>query len=308
LTIEEVFKQTRVGVQGKSYRKQTPWDASSLTGNFYFNPSELSSAEKIPKNEEPKIKTSEEPQVKIKVPTKTDDMMWVEGGWFEMGSNDGSSDEKPVHRVYIDGFYIGKYEVSQSEYEKVMGTNPSNYKCPTCPVDYVTYNEAIIFANKVGKRLPTEAEWEYAARGGGKSNNYKFSGSDNLDDVGWYYSNAGGRTHAVGTKRANELGIYDMSGNVWEWCSDFYGWSYYEGSAEKNPQGPSSGTDRMLRGGSFLNSDFFVRCRATGRNWCEPNCRSTDYGFRCVQDEKIRVEDEVKKKVGEGLKKLFKKP
>jgi formylglycine-generating enzyme required for sulfatase activity len=212
-----------------------------------------------------------------------DNMVYVEGGWLEMGSNDGESDEKPVHRVYVDGFYIDKTEVTQAEYEKVMGTNPSSFKCSTCPVENVSWNDAVEYAKKVGKRLPTEAEWEYAARGGNKSKAFKYSGSNSLDEVGWYDSNSENKTHPVGTKQPNELGIYDMSGNVWEWCLDWYGENYYGTSPDKNPQGPSSGTYRVLRGGSWYSND--VSCRLTNRIRYNPDLRNINIGFRCVENK-----------------------
>ena len=165
-------------------------------------------------------------------------MIFVEGGTFQMGSNNGDSDEKPVHRVTVSDFYIGKYEVTQKEWYEVMGNNPSRFKGRNLPVEEVSWYDAVEFCNKKSKaegltpcytgsrkntkcnfsangyRLPTEAEWAYAARGGIKSKGYKYSGSNTIGDVAWYISNSGSKTHTVGTKKANELGIYDMTGNV----------------------------------------------------------------------------------------------
>ncbi|MBS4027610.1 MAG: SUMF1/EgtB/PvdO family nonheme iron enzyme, partial [Ignavibacteriales bacterium] len=187
-----------------------------------------------------------------------EDMIFVEGGTFEMGSKDGESDEKPVHNVELDDFYISKYEVTQNEWQEVMGNNPSLFLGDYLPVEKVSWNDIQEFLQilnaKIGGnyRLPTEAEWEYAARGGNKYSDYKYSGSNNIDEVAWYDGNSGNKTHRVGIKKANGLGIYDMTGNVWEWCSDWYGENYYSESSSSNPQGPSNGTYRVLRGGSCV--------------------------------------------------------
>jgi len=209
-------------------------------------------------------------------------MVWVEGGTFQMGSNSGDSDEKLVHTVTVKGFWMGKYEVTQAEYRRVMGTNPSYFACDDCPVENVSWNDAVEYAKRVGGRLPTEAEWEYAARGGNQSRNYKYSGSDNLDEVGWYDNNSSGKTHPVGQKKPNELGIYDMSGNVWEWCADWHGDNYYSQSTRSNPSGPSYGSDRVLRGGSWTRHDYC--CRLSYRYRYVPDLRSNRFGFRCVWD------------------------
>jgi len=181
---------------------------------------------------------------------RLENFVFVEGGTFQMGSNDGDSDEKPVHSVTVSSFYVGKFEVTQKEYQNVMGKNPSYFKGENNPVENVTWYDAVKYCNKRsekegrtpsyningnnvtcdfsanGYRLPTEAEWEYAARGGNKSQNYKYSGSNKIGDVAWYDSNSGLRTHPVGQKAPNELGIYDMTGNVWEWCWDWYDGNY----------------------------------------------------------------------------------
>ncbi len=192
-------------------------------------------------------------------------MVFVEGGTFEMGSNDYDN-EKPVHRVTVSDFYIGKYEVTQKEWQEVMGNNPSRNKGDDLPVENVSWNDIQDYLQRLNAktggnyRLPTEAELEYAARGGNKSHGYEYSGSNTLDNVAWYYDNSGSKTHSVGTKQPNELGIYDMSGNVWEWCNDWYGENYYSSSSQNNPQGPSSGSVRsaivtpfvVLRSGTAL--------------------------------------------------------
>jgi len=186
-------------------------------------------------------------------------MVFVKGGCYQMGDTfgDGYANEKPVHEVCVNDFYIGKYEVTQGQWQRIMGNNPSYYKnCgDNCPVEQVSWNDIQQFIqrlnNQSGKqyRLPTEAEWEYAARSGGKSE--KYAGGNDVDAVAWYDGNSGRETHPVGQKQPNGLGLYDMSGNVWEWCSDWYGEKYYGQSFRDNPDGPSSGSYRVLRGGSW---------------------------------------------------------
>ena len=210
-------------------------------------------------------------------------MVFVKGGTFQMGSNK-YDDEKPIHTVTISDFYIGKYEVTQKQWKEIMGNNPSRFKGNNLPVEKVSWNDVQNFLQKFNAktgenyRLPTEAEWEYAARGGNKSNAYKYSGSNNISDVAWYDSNSGNKTHNVGTKQANELGIYDMSGNVWEWCSDWYGKNYYSNSSQYNPQGPSSGSSRVYRGGGWY--DYASCCRVAYRYYWYPDYSSINLGFR----------------------------
>jgi len=212
--------------------------------------------------------------------TYKDGMVYVAGGTFQMGSN-SDSDEKPIHTVTISGFFMDKTEVTQAEYRKVMGKNPSKFSgCDDCPVENVSWHDANEYAKKVGKRLPTEAEWEYAARGGNKSKGYRYSGSNGIDAVGWYYDNSDDKTHPVAQKQPNELGLYDMSGNVWEWCSDWYGEESYSSSPQNNPQGPSSSIYRVHRGGCwFLNADG---CRVASRSWDNPINWYHPLGFRLV--------------------------
>ena len=184
-------------------------------------------------------------------------MVHVEGGTFQMGSEDSESlsDEQPVHQVTLSTFSIGQTEVTQELWEAVMGTNPSYFKGAKLPVEQVSWYDCQTFFSKLnsmtGKqfRLPTEAEWEYVARGGNRSKGYKYSGSNNIGDVAWYDSNSGNTTHEVATKAPNELGVYDMSGNVWEICHDWFG--SYRSSSQTNPVGPSSGTYRVRRGGGW---------------------------------------------------------
>lgn len=187
-------------------------------------------------------------------------MVYVQGGTFRMGSNDpgAGDDEQPVHSVTLSDYYIGETEVTQQLWRAVMGSNPSFFTGDSQrPVDGVSWEDCQTFISKLnaltGKdfRLPTESEWEYAARGGNKSRGYKYSGSNTLSDVAWYYNNASGTTHPVKQKRSNELGLYDMSGNVWEWCQDYYDGDYYSQSPSYNPAGPDSGSNRVSRGGSW---------------------------------------------------------
>ena len=187
-------------------------------------------------------------------------MVYVQGGTFRMGSNDSEaySREQPVHSVTLRDYYIGETEVTQQLWHAVMGSNPSYFTGDSQrPVEMVSWDDCQTFISQLndltGKdfRLPTEAEWESAARGGNKSRGYKYSGSNTLSDVAWYYNNASGTTHPVKQKRSNELGLYDMSGNVWEWCQDWYDSDYYSQSPSYNPAGPDSGSNRVNRGGSW---------------------------------------------------------
>jgi hypothetical protein len=215
------------------------------------------------------------------------ELVFVRGGCFQMGDTfgDGDSDEKPVHEVCVNDFYMGKYEVIQGQWRAIMGSNPSSFKnCgDSCPVENVSWNDVQIFIQQLNQRtgkayrLPTEAEWEYAARSGGK--NQKYAGTnDNLDDYAWYDANSGKTTHPVGQKKPNSLGLFDMSGNVWEWVSDWYGEKYYASSPKNNPPGPSSGIYRVLRGGSWYYVPQGVR--AAGRGRLYPGFRFYLGGFR----------------------------
>jgi formylglycine-generating enzyme required for sulfatase activity len=218
------------------------------------------------------------------------DMVFVQGGTFKMGgtSEQGSDcydDEKPVHDVTIGDFNIGKYTVTQRLWTEVMGDNPSCFQGnDSRPVERVSWNDVQQFITKLNQqtgkkyRLPTEAEWEYAARGGNMSRGYKYAGSNNIGDVAWYTYNSGSTTHPVGTKSPNELGIYDMSGNVWEWVSDWYG--AYRANAETNPQGPSSGSSRVYRGGGW--NSVALSCRVSLRISSYPDFRYSYMGFRLV--------------------------
>ena len=214
-----------------------------------------------------------------------------------MGSNVGEVNEQPVHAVNLSSFFIGKYEVTQMQWFAIVGNNPSGKKnCEDCPVEQVSWDNIQLFLQKLnaqtGKnyRLPTEAEWEFAARGGVKSKGFEFSGSNNIDSVGWYFNNSAKEATVVGKKRANELGIYDMSGNVWEWTSDWFG--EYKNSEVVNPEGAFSGNWKVVRGGAWNNTSRL--CSVHKRNWLNKDLGSPDIGFRLV----LPIENET---VGENL-------
>lgn len=208
-------------------------------------------------------------------------MVKVEGGSF-MREKEGFFRNKK-YKVNLTTYYIGQFQVTQKQWVAIMGTNPSRFKGEKLPVDSVSWVDCQEFCRKLSELsgrnfcLPTEAEWEFAARGGNKSLNYNYySGSDNIDDVAWYYENSQGKTHPVGQKHPNELGLYDMSGNVWEWCSDWYG--NYPSEEQTNPQGATTGSFRMLCGGGW-NYDAQY-CRVSIRDYFSPGNRSYDLGFR----------------------------
>lgn len=233
-------------------------------------------------------------------------MVWVKGGTFMMGAteeqgSDAYDNEKPVHSVTLDDFYIGKYEVTQAQWEAVMGTTVEQQRDKAseqygvelglgsvgdaCPMYYISLAEAREFCKKLSQktgktyRLPTEAEWEYAARGGQYADGTKYAGSNTIGDVAWCKDNSGSALHPVGLKAPNGLGLYDMSGNIHEWCSDWYG--DYSSSSATNPQGPSSGEYRLMRGGDYSSSEFF--CRISHRMTTEsPGLGGGCIGFRVV--------------------------
>jgi formylglycine-generating enzyme required for sulfatase activity len=234
------------------------------------------------------------------------DMVLVKGGIVHIGTTKQVGDEEPVHRVKVSDFYIGQYEITQAEWTAVMDSNPSLYQAENHPVDTVTWFDAVEYCNKRSKkeglkscytikdkkvtcdfsadgyRLPTEAEWEYASRGGNKSKNYRYSGSNNPEEVAWYGENADGISHSVGSKKPNELELYDMSGNIWEWCWDYYDSSYYAKSIKDNPRGPEKGTLRVYRGGG--SGGIFVWMRSAGRYSFPPTNKHWFIGFRVARN------------------------
>lgn len=207
----------------------------------------------------------------------------VSGGCFQMGESNGDADEKPVHPVCLDSFYIGKFEVTQGQWQQMMGSRPSFFSScgDNCPVESVSWNDAQEFIRKLnslnGKtyRLLTEAEWESACRGG---KTVRFCGSNDVDDVAWYDKNSNSKPHPVGEKRPNGLGIYDMSGNVWEWVNDWFHKDSYSSSPPRNPEGALSGSKRVIRGGSWYNDSSNVRTSIRGSD--DPDHRSINLGFR----------------------------
>jgi len=218
------------------------------------------------------------------------EMIFVKGGKFKMGCLDEQescvNDERPRHEIKLKDYHIGKYPVTQKQWWSVMGVNPAHKEGGNLPVEQVSWDDVQEFIKRLnvltGKkyRLPTEAEWEYAARGGAQSNGQKFSGHKFLHDVAWYDYNSFGSTQPVGAKEPNELGVYDMLGNVWEWVGDWYDRYYYKDSPIKNPTGPKYGNERVSRGCSFSSEEG--TCRVSLRNYNKPNSRTIYLGFRLV--------------------------
>jgi formylglycine-generating enzyme required for sulfatase activity len=238
-------------------------------------------------------------------------MALIPAGWFEMGSLHGREDERPVHKLWIDSFLMDKYEVTQTEFEKLgkleTFPNPSHFKGPDLPVEMVNWPQAALFCNARSKleglqpcyneaaecdfnangyRLPTEAEWEYACRAGSDAD-YSFGSEPrNVGDFGWFADNSGKKTHPVGQKKANAWGLHDMHGNVAEWCQDIYAKDYYQRSPDKNPRGPAEGKEYVLRGGSWKSPADALRSafRLGELAGFSDACLARDaIGFRCVR-------------------------
>jgi formylglycine-generating enzyme required for sulfatase activity len=304
LTIENVLKHTRIGVAADSAKlgkRQTPWESSSLMGDFFFAgpgsdqaaPALLVPGQQLALGAGPKQEPLAPPVEPKAGDSWTDpatgmEFKWVPAGSFEMGCGSWTSDcdsyEKPLHSVRLSGFWLGKFEVTQGQWQRVMGNNPSDSKYgDNYPVERVSWNDAKEFISKLNAqgsikfRLPTEAEWEYAARSGGRPE--KYAGGDDLDRVAWYTSNSGDSTHAVGTKAPNGLGLYDMSGNVWEMVEDVYG--TYSSSSQDNPVVTGGGSFRVFRGGSFHNEPR--NARAAFRSLLARDTRGGNLGFRLVR-------------------------
>jgi formylglycine-generating enzyme required for sulfatase activity len=233
------------------------------------------------------------------------ELIQVEGSSFSLGNESGDPDEKPIHIVSLNSFNISKYEVTFDQYdlfcEATGRTKPTDngWGRGNRPITNVSWNDANDFcqwvSNQTGKtvRLPTEAEWEFAAKGGKLSNGFLYSGGDSLNETSWNFSNSVGQTHPVGTKKGNELGIFDMSGNVWEWCSDWYNENYYSLSPNVNPMGSINGSQKVIRGGSWASftvpggeGEIVVNgCRVSDRGSSSPSLKGADFGFRCVVEK-----------------------
>ena len=247
-------------------------------------------------------KSADEPNIPLKknriIPGLGIKCNYVKAGTFRMGSAEsGPNDEKPVHEVNISrSFWMGTCEITQAQWRALMGTDPSKYKGDELPVEMVSWHETAEFCRKLTQRerkesrlpdgyvyrLPTEAEWEYAARGGTKSCNYKYPGSNNPDEVSWHHPASADETHPVGTKRPNEIGLYDMAGNVWEWCLDWYAPDYYANAPKADPLNNNYGekTYRVCRGGSW--GLYPTHCRSANRGGGTPAGKFYSYGFRVV--------------------------
>ena len=215
------------------------------------------------------------------------DFVTIQGGIFDMGSNEFVN-ERPIHQVTISDFKMSRYEITQKQWQNVMGNHPSaNKECENCPVEKISWDDAMGYIQKLNQltgkhyRLPTEAEWEYAAKGGKKNRNFSYSGSNSISLIAWCMINSGLSTHPVGKKEPNELGLYDMTGNVWEWCSDWFDAEYYLYSEKNNPSGPKFASGgRVLRGGGYFDLDEVMKITHRGNG--VPTRRDNDIGFRIV--------------------------
>ena len=313
--IESSFKLKNIGNIAGEWRME--WDADWITeisptsGTLAAGATEtITMKKKLEERDKEMVLTvkTDQEDLHLKIVSKGFagiELVFVEGGTFEMGATaeqgeDVEDDEKPVRTIRLDSYHIGKYQVTQAQWKAVMGTDPSYFKGDNLPVETVSWNDAQEFCKKLseqtGKKyvLPTEAQWEYAARGGNKSQHYKYAGSNDIDEVAWYWGNSGLTldenhpdygSHPVGTKKANELGIYDMSGNVWEWCLDWYG--KYDENDTENPQGPQYPANanepfRVCRGGSWNISGILhsPEWRVSTRGYDIPNAFGRMGGFR----------------------------
>jgi len=221
--------------------------------------------------------------IKFRLVTLPEGMIYVDSGEFTRTSNTEKKTEQSEHAVQLGSFLMDKTEVTQREYRHVMGKYASDYTgCMECPVENVSWFDATEYARKVGKRLPTEAEWEYAAQGGAYARTSQlYSGSNDIEDVAWFLANTESK-QPVGKKQPNALGLYDMSGNVWEWCADWYHDDYFQIAGKSDPKGPEYGTEKVVRGGSWFSNDVF--CTVNRRYKLKPDYRDTNFGFRCVKD------------------------
>ena len=264
-----------------------PPSASTSQFNRYASERQANSQGEVQDLASPSRQSYTETALGVNMP-----MVWIPAGSFQMGSPESESgrydDEGPVHAVALDGFWMGTTEVTQAQYNMVMGTNPSYFKGANLPVDSVSWNGAMAFCRRLSERtgktytLPTEAQWEYACRAGSMTR-FSFGNSDSdLGAYAWYRGNSNSRTHPVGTKRPNAWGLYDMHGNVWEWCLDWYGADFYGTAAAraKNPVDNNAANERVLRGGSWRLDPLF--CRSARRSWGSPADAYRSVGFRVV--------------------------
>jgi formylglycine-generating enzyme required for sulfatase activity len=216
------------------------------------------------------------------------EMVFVEGGTFTMGNNKGKKADRPEHQVQLDDFYIGMFEVTQNEWTALMGLNPSSIACGRCPVNDMTYDQIQQFVQKLSDRtgrkfrLPTEAEWEFAAQGGKKSKGFLYAGSNDLAEVGWLKFNGNDQQHEVGKLKPNELGLYDMNGNAWELCEDWYDPKFYARSETNNPVNTKPAKYRVSRGASWMSPAEY--CYRWARNNDHPHHRRGNGGFRLVME------------------------
>jgi len=262
-------------------------------GKYFEDTITLIVEAKNKQNEEKRLTTESQHQLATDAKETEDGMVFVKGGCFDMGDifDTGASDEKPVHTVCVGDFYLGKTEVTQKQWGDVIGNSPSKFQCGDCPVERVSWNNVQEFIKKLNEktgmnyRLPTEAEWEYAARSGGYKE--QWAGTNNEEKIGeyaWYGFTAEGRTHVVAGKTPNGIGLYDMMGNVWEWCSDIYDKDYYDHSPSNDPQGPThlEHSNRVIRGGGWRSSAKGLR--TTDRNDFLPTSKKfSDLGFRLAR-------------------------
>lgn len=304
-TIEQVFKNVRHRLSQDTDGKQVPWELSSLEGDFFFVPGENKntgySRDLSDGRETVAARTKQTTKERsfldggdatFKDPGTGMEFILVKGGCFQMGDSfgDGLPFEKPLHEVCVDSFYLGKHEVTQGQWKKIMGVNPAHFKdCgENCPVESISWTDTQSYIAEMNNlssqkyRLPTEAEWEYAARDGGKMVKWSGTSSENkLEDYAWYDANSGDKAHPVGQKKPNALGFYDMTGNVWEWTSDLYSEIFYQKSPRENPRGAEEGTDRVLRGGCWLDRTKDIR--SSQRFFFAPQKGFKSIGFRLVR-------------------------